>query len=114
MFLELTIHIFMLRQPSSLSFPSTSLAHLPRQGHPKERKKEAGADIPSLLPQIDSLGKSLSSRIAQIATKKKQLRLATLKLHRAMEDPRDIVERVCFHAGHVDFQWPDNKIISFT
>lgn len=56
--------------------------------------------ISSLLAQIQSLGGSATSGNALDPTKKKQLRLAALKLHRALEDPGDIVERVCFQVSY--------------
>ena len=53
-------------------------------------------DVPSLLAQIDNLGKSLSTGSKQDVETRKKLRLAARDLNRAMEEPGDIVERVCF------------------
>lgn len=53
-------------------------------------------DVSSLLAQIDSLGKSLSLDSKQDAETRKKLRLAARDLTRAIEEPGDIVERVCF------------------
>ena len=53
-------------------------------------------DISSLLAQISSLGKSLSPGSKQDAEVRKKLRLAARDLNRALEEPGDTVERVCF------------------
>ncbi len=53
-------------------------------------------DVSPLLTQIDSLGKSLSPDSKQDAEIRKKLRLAAHNLQRAMEEPGDIVERVCW------------------
>ena len=69
-------------------------------------------DVPSLLAQIDNLGKSLSPDSKQDAEARKKLRLAARDLSRAMEEPGDIVERVCysvrksFSLGYFDLRWP--------
>ena len=58
---------------------------------------KAEPEISKLLAQIDSLGKSLSQGSEQDAAEtRKKLRLAARGLSRAMEEPGDIVERVCF------------------
>ena len=54
------------------------------------------SDVATLLAEIDNLGKSLSSSSKQDADARKRLRLAARDLARAMEEPGDIVERVCF------------------
>lgn len=53
-------------------------------------------EVSSLLAHIDKLGKSLSPGSKQDAETRKKLRLAARDLNRAMEEPGDIVERVCF------------------
>ncbi len=53
-------------------------------------------DVSSLLTQIDSLGKSLSPGSKHDVEIRKKLRLAAHDLQRAMEEPGDIVERVCW------------------
>lgn len=53
-------------------------------------------NVLSLLVQIDSLGKSLSPGSKQDAETRRKLRLAARDLSRAMEEPSDTVERVCF------------------
>ena len=53
-------------------------------------------EISSLLAQIDSIGKTISPGSKQDAEVRKKLRLAARDLSRAMEEPGDIVERVCF------------------
>ena len=53
-------------------------------------------DVSSLLAQIDNLGKSLSIGSEQDGEARKELRLATRALSRAMEEPGDIVERLCY------------------
>ena len=53
-------------------------------------------DVATLLAQIEHLGRSLGSSSKQNAKARKQLRLAARDLSRAMEEPGDIVERVCF------------------
>ena len=53
-------------------------------------------DTASLLNQIDSLGKILSGDPQQDRTTRKQLRIAARNLSRALEEPGDITERVCF------------------
>ena len=50
----------------------------------------------SLLAQIDSLGKNLSGDPQQDCTTRKQLRIAARDLNRALEEPGDTIERVCF------------------
>lgn len=59
----------------------------------------AEPNLSSLLAQIHSLGGNASSANALDPTQKKQLRLAALKLHRALEEPGDIVERICFQVS---------------
>ena len=54
------------------------------------------SNVPALLAQIDNLGKSLSTSSEQDAKARKKLRLAARDLSRAMEEPGDIVERVCY------------------
>ena len=54
------------------------------------------SNVPALLAQIDNLGKVLSASSKQDPITRKKLRLAARDLSRAMEDPGDIVERVCF------------------
>ena len=54
------------------------------------------SNVSALLAQIDILGKSLSTSSKQDAKARKNLRLAARDLSRAMEEPGDIVERVCF------------------
>ena len=53
-------------------------------------------DVSSLLAQISNLGKSLYPGNSQDAEVRKELRLAGHDLSRALEEPGDIVERVCF------------------
>lgn len=53
-------------------------------------------NVLSLLVQIDSLGKSLSPGSKQDAETRRKLRLAARDLSRALEEPSDTVERVCF------------------
>ena len=53
-------------------------------------------DVSSLLAQIDNLGKSLSLGSEQDGEARKKLRLAARALARAMEEPGDIVERLCY------------------
>ena len=53
-------------------------------------------DVSSFLAQIDNLGKSLSTGSKQDVETRKKLRLAARDLNRAMEEPGDVVERVCF------------------
>lgn len=53
-------------------------------------------EVSSLLAQIDNLGKRLSSDSKQDAETRKKLRLAARSLSKALEEPGDIVERVCF------------------
>ncbi len=53
-------------------------------------------DTASLLGQIDSLGKILSGDPQQDCTTRKQLRIAARNLTRALEEPGDVIERVCF------------------
>ena len=54
------------------------------------------SNVSALLTQIDNLGKVLSTSSKQDAKTRKRLRLAARALSRAMEEPGDIVERVCF------------------
>ena len=54
------------------------------------------SNVSALLVQIDNLGKSLSTSSKQDAKARKKLRLAARDLSRAMEEPGDIVERVCY------------------
>ena len=61
-------------------------------------------DVSSLLAQIDNLGKNLSSGSKQDAETRKKLRFAARDLSRAMEEPGDIVERVCFSV-RTSFPW---------
>lgn len=62
-------------------------------------------EISTLLAQVDSLGKSLSPGSKQDAAEtRKKLRLAARDLSRAMEEPGDIVERVCFSVRG-SFRW---------
>ena len=56
----------------------------------------AESDVSSLLAQIDRLGKSLSTGNGQDVKTRQSLRIAARNLSRAMEEPGDIVERVCF------------------
>lgn len=53
-------------------------------------------DTASLLAQIDSLGKDLSTDLQQDRVTRRQLRIATENLCRALEEPGDVIERVCF------------------
>lgn len=53
-------------------------------------------DTASLLAQIDSLGKNLSAGLQQDCVIRKQLRIAAGNLYRALEEPGDVIERVCF------------------
>ena len=53
-------------------------------------------DVSSLLAQIDKLGKSLSPGSKQDVETRKKLRIAARDLCGTMEEPGDIVERVCF------------------
>lgn len=53
-------------------------------------------DTASLLAQINSLGKNLSAGHQQDCTTRKQLRIAARNLNRALEEPGDVIERVCF------------------
>lgn len=59
------------------------------------------ADVSLLLAQIDNLGKSLSPGSKKHAETRKRLRLAAHDLTRALEEPGDIVERVCFSVGNI-------------
>ena len=54
------------------------------------------SNVSALLVQIDNLGKSLSTSSKQDAKARKKLCLAARDLSRAMEEPGDIVERVCY------------------
>lgn len=54
------------------------------------------SNVPALLAQIDNLGNILSTSSKQDPKARKELRLAARDLSRAMEEPGDIVERVCF------------------
>ena len=53
-------------------------------------------DTASLLEQIDGLGKNLSNGFQQERENRKQLRIAARDLSRALEEPGDVIERVCF------------------
>ena len=53
-------------------------------------------DLSSLLSQIDNLGKSLSPCCKQDAEARKKSHPAARDLNRAMEEPGNIVERVCY------------------
>ena len=53
-------------------------------------------DTASLLGQIDSLGKTLSGDPEQDCTTRKQLRIAARNLTRALEEPGDVIERICW------------------
>lgn len=53
-------------------------------------------DTATLLGQIDRLGKNLSGDPQQDCTTRKQLRIAARNLIRALEEPGDVIERVCF------------------
>ena len=53
-------------------------------------------DTASLLAQIDSLGKDLSADLQQDSVTRRQLRIAAGNLYRALEEPGDVIERVCF------------------
>ena len=55
----------------------------------------------SLLQQINTPGKDLvSSNAEQAAEKRSKLRLAARQLSLALEEPGDVVERVCFQVIH--------------
>ena len=56
-------------------------------------------DAASLLAQIDSLGKDLPAGLQQDCMIRKQLRIAAGNLSRALEEPGDVIERVCFQVG---------------
>ncbi len=71
------------------------------------------SDVSSLLAQIDNLGKNLSSGSKQDAETRKKLRLAARELSRAMEEPGDIVERVCFSV-RISFPWRSFQFTSAT
>ena len=58
-------------------------------------------EVFSLLAQIENLGKSLSQCSKKDAEARKKLRLAARGLSRAMEEPGDIVERVCFSVSNI-------------
>ena len=53
-------------------------------------------DTASLLGQIDSLGKNLSGDPQQNCTTRRQLLIAARNLTRALEEPGDVIERVCW------------------
>ena len=53
-------------------------------------------DTAFLLGQIDSLGKTLSGDPEQDCTTRKQLRIAARNLTRALEEPGDVIERICW------------------
>lgn len=52
-----------------------------------------------MMVQVHDLGEEISAGDSSNAIRKQQLRLAALKLHRALEDPGNIVERICFQVG---------------
>ncbi|MDI1493141.1 MAG: hypothetical protein OHK93_004928 [Ramalina farinacea] len=58
-------------------------------------------DIPALVAQVHDLGEEISAGDSSNAIRKQQLRLAALKLHRALEDPGNIVERICFQTATI-------------
>lgn len=60
-------------------------------------------EVQQLLAQIDGLGKELASSSHDDAATKKKLRLAARKLSRTLEEPGDIVERVCFSVRGFNF-----------
>ena len=71
-------------------------SHICKSAYPFAMADTKEPDISSLLAQINNLGKSLSSGSKQDAEVRKKLRLAARDLTRAMEEPGDTVERVCY------------------
>ena len=69
-------------------------------------------DVATLLAQIEHLGKSLSTSSKQDAKARKKVRLAARDLSRAIEEPGDLVESVCFSVRSAfrlcryDLAWP--------
>ena len=53
-------------------------------------------DTAALLAQIDGLGKNVSNGFQQERENRKQLRIAARNLSHALEEPGDVIERVCF------------------
>lgn len=59
----------------------------------------------SLLTQIDTLGRDLQSKdVTQKADKRSRLRVAARQLTLALEEPGDVVERVCYQVIYLF--WP--------
>lgn len=58
------------------------------------------SDVSALLAQVNTLGNSLLTASRQDAKTRKKLCIAARDLSRAMEEPGDIVERVCFSVSN--------------
>ena len=74
--------------------------------HSSTRQNMTDNQITALLSQINNLGKDLQSEDGTTSIdKRSRLRLAATQLSRALEEPGDIVERVCFQVDHAHYSW---------